>query len=84
MLFLYLTFENIIIYVPMSLVFDNEIKIWLRPFCFGFFRACPRKLLVYAICKEGSPENRKKSFPGEPCHGNRGLEKNLILTNKKT
>ena len=33
---------------------------WLRLFCFGFFRACPGQLLVYAICKEGYPENRGK------------------------
>ena len=24
---------------------------------FRFFRACPGQLLVYAICKEGSPKN---------------------------
>ena len=36
------------------------IYIWLRLFCFVFFRACPGQLLVNAICKEGSPENRGK------------------------
>ena len=32
--------------------------IWLRLFCSALFRACPGQLLVYAICKEGSPKNR--------------------------
>ena len=36
------------------------IYIWLRLFCSALFRACPGQLLVYAICKEGYPENPKK------------------------
>ena len=38
----------------------SYLVLWLRLFCFGFFRACPGQLLVYAICKEGYPENRGK------------------------
>ena len=37
-----------------------SLTYWLRLFCFGFFRACPGQLLVYAISKEGYPENREK------------------------
>ena len=33
-------------------------SIWLRLFCIALFWACPGQLLVYAICKEGYPENR--------------------------
>ena len=34
--------------------------IWLRLFYSALFGACPGQLLVYAICKDGCPENRGK------------------------
>ena len=39
---------------------QQDLNIWLRLFCIALFWACPGQLLVYAICKEGYPENRGK------------------------
>ena len=48
------------VFVCVVVFVSIYIYIWLRLFCFVFFRACPGQLLVYAICKEGYPENREK------------------------
>ena len=41
-------------------IISYDMMIWLRLFCIALFWACPGQLLVYAICKEGYPENREK------------------------
>ena len=61
--------RSIYIYIYTHIYIYTYIYIWPCLFCIGRKRDRPGQLLGNAICKEGSPEIRKKkkSYPGGTC-----------------
>ena len=59
---------------------STQLNIWLRLFCIALFWACPGQLLVYAMCKEGYPENRENKIAlVSPAMENEVCKKRTVL-----